>query len=175
MRKASPIHWRPISRQNVYKYHCVPNLSHRASLKIVCQPAQIRKYESKYCHAGISSWGCLEWRCLFDPLGMFIRLHAQDSQASIFLKFFASSIAWGVYHAYFHPLSKFPGPKLWAAYRFTSVYSSITGRVPKKVLDFHRTYGPVVRIFQMSCLLPLLKPGMTFMEYRVQKMILNMA
>lgn len=53
---------------------------------------------------------------------------------------------WGIYHAYFHPLSRYPGPKLWAAYRLPFVISNIRGQLPFKVLEFHRKYGPVVRI-----------------------------
>jgi cytochrome P450 len=55
-------------------------------------------------------------------------------------------VSWGIYHAYFHPLSRYPGPKLWAAYRVPFVVSNIRGQLPFKVLEFHRRYGPVVRI-----------------------------
>jgi cytochrome P450 len=53
---------------------------------------------------------------------------------------------WGIYNAYFHPLSRYPGSKLWAAYRVPFVVSNIRGQLPFKVLEFHRKYGPVVRI-----------------------------
>jgi cytochrome P450 len=53
---------------------------------------------------------------------------------------------WGIYNAFFHPLSRYPGPKLWAAYRVPFVISNIRGQLPFKVLEFHRKYGPVVRI-----------------------------
>ena len=55
-------------------------------------------------------------------------------------------LSWGIYHAYFHPLSRYPGPKLWAAYRLPFVINNIRGQLPFKVLEFHRKYGPVVRI-----------------------------
>jgi cytochrome P450 len=55
-------------------------------------------------------------------------------------------ILWGVYHAFFHPLSRYPGPRLWAAYRVPYVWNNIRGQLPFKVLEFHRKYGPVVRI-----------------------------
>jgi cytochrome P450 len=55
-------------------------------------------------------------------------------------------LSWGIYHAYFHPLSRYPGPKLWAAYRLPFAWNNIRGQLPFKVLEFHRKYGPVVRI-----------------------------
>jgi len=53
---------------------------------------------------------------------------------------------WGIYHAYLHPLSHIPGPKLWAAYRVPYVYYNVTGQLPFKVTALHAKYGPVVRI-----------------------------
>jgi len=50
-----------------------------------------------------------------------------------------------VYNVYFHPLSKFPGPKLWAATKIPYVNSLLAGRLPHDVFWLHRTYGPVVR------------------------------
>ncbi|KAI2631794.1 putative cytochrome P450 [Xylaria nigripes] len=50
-----------------------------------------------------------------------------------------------VYNVYFHPLARFPGPKLAAATNMP--YSSwfLGGRQPFKMLELHRRYGPVVR------------------------------
>lgn len=39
-----------------------------------------------------------------------------------------------------------PGPKLWAAYRIPYVYYNIRDKLPFKVTELHRRYGPVVRI-----------------------------
>jgi cytochrome P450 len=55
-------------------------------------------------------------------------------------------LSWGIYHAPFHPLSPYPGPKLWTAYRLPFAWSNIRGQLPFKVLEFHRKYGLVVRI-----------------------------
>ena len=53
---------------------------------------------------------------------------------------------YGFYNAYLHPLSRYPGPKLWAAYRLFFVIKDYQGLLPFEVLKFHRKYGPVVRI-----------------------------
>lgn len=45
-----------------------------------------------------------------------------------------------------HPLRRFPGPKLWAAFMFPGTWSAIKGRLPAQVRDFHRAYDFVVRI-----------------------------
>ncbi|OTB02487.1 hypothetical protein M426DRAFT_322583 [Hypoxylon sp. CI-4A] len=47
---------------------------------------------------------------------------------------------------YFHPLSRFPGPKLWAISNAPYSYWFLGGRQPYKLLDLHRKYGPIVRI-----------------------------
>ncbi|KAH8812646.1 cytochrome P450 ClCP1 [Xylogone sp. PMI_703] len=69
-----------------------------------------------------------------------------SATAHLALATFLWILAWGIYHAYFHPLTRYPGPKLWAAYRIPFVVSNIRGQLPFKVLEFHRKYGPVVRI-----------------------------
>ncbi|KAK4544572.1 hypothetical protein LTR36_004144 [Oleoguttula mirabilis] len=58
----------------------------------------------------------------------------------------ASVILWGIRNVYYHPLSRYPGPKLWAAYRIPYVVRNIQGVLPFKVLELHKRYGPVVRI-----------------------------
>lgn len=58
-----------------------------------------------------------------------------------------SSIAtYAIYNIFFHPLSKFPGPRLWVAFQFPKAYSASSGRLPYKVLELHQKYGEVVRI-----------------------------
>jgi hypothetical protein len=47
---------------------------------------------------------------------------------------------------YFHPLSKFPGPKLYSATRIPNHIALIKGNSEKVYLDLHRKYGPVVRV-----------------------------
>lgn len=52
----------------------------------------------------------------------------------------------GIYNVYFHPLARYPGPKLWTAYRLPYVVNNIQGQLPFRVREFHRKYGDVVRI-----------------------------
>lgn len=49
-------------------------------------------------------------------------------------------------NAYFHPLSRHPGPKLWSTTRLFYSYYRITGQLVKKTFDFHKKYGSTVRI-----------------------------
>ena len=47
---------------------------------------------------------------------------------------------------FLHPLSSYPGPKLWASFRFPYVYTQLKGFLPQRIKLFHEQYGPVVRI-----------------------------
>ncbi|CZR53260.1 related to cytochrome P450 CYP3/CYP5/CYP6/CYP9 subfamilies [Phialocephala subalpina] len=49
------------------------------------------------------------------------------------------------YNLYFHPLSKFPGPKLWAAFQFPYLQAMLGGRVPFQIKALHDIHGPIVR------------------------------
>ncbi|PQE24174.1 cytochrome p450 protein [Rutstroemia sp. NJR-2017a BVV2] len=51
-----------------------------------------------------------------------------------------------IYLIYFAPLSKFPGPKLWAASRIPWAHHVIKGDLWDVLEEFHERYGPVVRI-----------------------------
>lgn len=52
-----------------------------------------------------------------------------------------------IYRIYFHPLAKFPGPKLYAASDFPLAYKSfIQGRFYREALPLHEKYGDIVRI-----------------------------
>ena len=47
---------------------------------------------------------------------------------------------------FFHPLSKFPGPKVWAVSRVPYVYYMWTGKLAHKIRAFHEEYGPAIRL-----------------------------
>ncbi|KAF3018527.1 hypothetical protein E8E14_011795 [Neopestalotiopsis sp. 37M] len=49
------------------------------------------------------------------------------------------------YNIYFHPLSKYPGPRLAAATSWWAAASYIRGTTPNDLLQLHNRYGPVVR------------------------------
>ncbi|KAF2273806.1 cytochrome P450 [Westerdykella ornata] len=51
-----------------------------------------------------------------------------------------------IYLLYFHPLSRFPGPKLWAVTRWGVSRAIISGKSHDIILDLHKKYGPIVRI-----------------------------
>ncbi|KAG6367110.1 hypothetical protein INS49_001292 [Diaporthe citri] len=51
-----------------------------------------------------------------------------------------------VYNLFLHPLSSYPGPKLWATSRLPWNYFNFRGRLGWRIRDLHNQYGPVVRI-----------------------------
>ena len=51
-----------------------------------------------------------------------------------------------IYNIWFHPLSKFPGPKLFTASRMTYARHMYNGTLNKEVVKAHEKYGEVVRI-----------------------------
>ncbi|KAH7142216.1 cytochrome P450 [Dactylonectria macrodidyma] len=51
-----------------------------------------------------------------------------------------------VYNLFFHPLSKYPGPKLWAVSRVPYSISWLSGSGHKKIYELHQKYGDIVRI-----------------------------
>ena len=51
-----------------------------------------------------------------------------------------------VYNLYFHPLSKFPGPKLWAATQLPYIISLVSGRLVVNQQRLHEAYGDVIRL-----------------------------
>ncbi|KPM39269.1 Isotrichodermin C-15 hydroxylase [Neonectria ditissima] len=51
-----------------------------------------------------------------------------------------------IYNVYFHPLRNIPGPKLWAMTLIPYTRMYLSGRAVRKVLELHKTYGPVVRL-----------------------------
>ncbi|KAL3420963.1 Isotrichodermin C-15 hydroxylase 11 [Phlyctema vagabunda] len=54
--------------------------------------------------------------------------------------------AWIIYNLYFHPLAKFPGPKIHAASRLAWNYAILRGDMVRSLRDLHAKYGPVVRM-----------------------------
>ncbi|EKM58550.1 uncharacterized protein PHACADRAFT_193681 [Phanerochaete carnosa HHB-10118-sp] len=58
------------------------------------------------------------------------------------------SLLKAVYNVYFHPLSRFPGPKLAAASLWWQAYLDLweNGSLSLKLVELHATYGEIVRI-----------------------------
>ncbi|KAH8900663.1 putative P450 monooxygenase [Thozetella sp. PMI_491] len=51
-----------------------------------------------------------------------------------------------IYNVYFHPLSRYPGPKVAAASDYWFVRSHLRGSTPLDILKLHNRYGPIVRV-----------------------------
>ncbi|PWY74295.1 cytochrome P450 ClCP1 [Aspergillus heteromorphus CBS 117.55] len=45
-----------------------------------------------------------------------------------------------------HPLSQYPGPLLWRAFRFPSLLSMMRGDLPHRIKQLHEQYGDIVRV-----------------------------
>ncbi|KAI0460012.1 cytochrome P450 [Xylaria acuta] len=56
------------------------------------------------------------------------------------------SFGWCVYSLYFHPLARYPGPKLAAISQVWFAWVWLGGRYPTIIQDAHRKYGKVVRV-----------------------------
>lgn len=61
-------------------------------------------------------------------------------------KWMASFLLKCFYNIYFHPLSRYPGPRLWSATYLTYWYYAFQGRANHEVRRLHQQYGEVVRI-----------------------------
>ncbi|KAI3395888.1 hypothetical protein diail_673 [Diaporthe ilicicola] len=56
-------------------------------------------------------------------------------------------VALVIYRLYFHPLSKYPGPKLYAATNWPFQWgTNMSGSFTRESADLHRKYGPIVRV-----------------------------
>lgn len=51
-----------------------------------------------------------------------------------------------IYNVYFHPLSRFPGPKSWTSNRFTYIRHIWSGTLAREIREIHLKYGDVVRV-----------------------------
>ncbi|KAK1236910.1 hypothetical protein MKX08_007858 [Trichoderma sp. CBMAI-0020] len=51
-----------------------------------------------------------------------------------------------VYNLFFHPLRKFPGPKLWAVHYGFYACLELSGDGHRRIVKVHQKYGPVVRV-----------------------------
>ncbi|TLD09785.1 hypothetical protein PspLS_11624 [Pyricularia sp. CBS 133598] len=67
--------------------------------------------------------------------------------AIIGISFLAYRIGLVIYRVYFHPLSKVPGPKLWAATHLAYLSKSkLLGTMVIESLELHKKYGKLVRV-----------------------------
>ncbi|KAH8655306.1 cytochrome P450 [Xylariales sp. PMI_506] len=66
--------------------------------------------------------------------------------ASIGLALAYTTIVKPGYNVFFHPLRKYPGPKLWAASQIPWLWTILGGKTHREIWKLHTKYGPVVRI-----------------------------
>lgn len=59
--------------------------------------------------------------------------------------FFLQLVISKIYGVYFGPISKFPGPKLWAFSKLPRIFAMVSGHEGQTYAKLHQTYGPVVR------------------------------
>ena len=74
------------------------------------------------------------------------RIHLKKSTDPSTPQYLLYILRKAIYNIYFHPLSKFPGPKLYAASPIPISWHMLAGDIGFKVKDLNEKYGEVVRI-----------------------------
>lgn len=79
----------------------------------------------------------ITWHRQIQGLGL-LRISALLGSA-----FLVYGAALAIYRLFFHPLAKFPGPKIAAISRWYEAYYDVVldGLYEKKIIEFHRKYG----------------------------------
>lgn len=91
---------------------------------------------------------------LFHPMGLLSQPIGISSMSSSVKSLPLLAITLGlayvmcvtIYNLFFHPLSRYPGPWLWAVSDIPYSLVSISGDAHKRMLQIHMRYGPVVRV-----------------------------
>ncbi|KAI6086929.1 cytochrome P450 [Hypoxylon rubiginosum] len=75
-------------------------------------------------------------------------LHGLISWQSVFASVVLYYVTLALYRLYFHPLARFPGPKLAAMTRLYEGYYDLyqSGQYTFKIAELHKQYGPIIRI-----------------------------
>ncbi|KAJ4398236.1 hypothetical protein N0V91_010350 [Didymella pomorum] len=82
----------------------------------------------------VSGIDILSFRGAASLLGLFVTIKIIRSAARI------------IYNLYFHPLSRYPGPKLWAAFDVARTIGRMEGYIDFQIAEEHMKHGEVVRI-----------------------------
>ncbi|CAH0042558.1 unnamed protein product, partial [Clonostachys rhizophaga] len=85
------------------------------------------------------------YRMIVEPLAGW---SWQRIAASLFCMWFAYLVIVGTHRLYFHPLAKFPGPKLASVTQWYEIFYDIfhKGQFTFEIQRMHQKYGPIVRI-----------------------------
>lgn len=77
---------------------------------------------------------------------MFLQISIRDALlATVFASIVYFALA-AIHNLYFHSLSRFPGPPLWAVSRIPYAYSLLKGDLTQRTQELHEHYGKVVRL-----------------------------
>ncbi|KAI1493858.1 cytochrome P450 [Biscogniauxia mediterranea] len=77
------------------------------------------------------------------PTGRFTLLQVLIGAISLGVGYILYTV---VYNIFFHPLRKYPGPKLWAISKVPFAVLFVSGNAHKKVKELHDKYGDIVRV-----------------------------
>ncbi|KAL9610244.1 MAG: hypothetical protein Q9167_005040 [Letrouitia subvulpina] len=79
------------------------------------------------------------------PLSAIIQVPATYALILLFALIITYQACIAVYNVYWHPLSRFPGPRAFAWSRLPYAYCHVTGKLAVKFHELHQIYGPIVR------------------------------
>ncbi|TVY76086.1 putative sterigmatocystin biosynthesis P450 monooxygenase, partial [Lachnellula suecica] len=82
------------------------------------------------------------------PLSSIVEVRPNLAQgvAIVLVTYVTYYIAFAIYNVFFHPLARFPGPKLWSISRLPLIRAHFKGKLHHHFQAAHETYGPIVRI-----------------------------
>ncbi|KAK3306248.1 cytochrome P450 [Chaetomium strumarium] len=70
-----------------------------------------------------------------------------DSEVPVLTVMCLGYLIWtAAYNVFLHPLRSYPGPTLWAMSRIPYTRGFLSGDMHHRILELHKTYGPVVRV-----------------------------
>ncbi|KAK7999076.1 hypothetical protein PG991_014751 [Apiospora marii] len=78
--------------------------------------------------------------------GRFPRLKLTERAFCCHPQTVAVVIGYCIYNLYFHPLRRYPGPKLWAMTRIPYTLNFHSGKGIFRIRELHQQYGPFVRL-----------------------------
>lgn len=77
---------------------------------------------------------------------MFLQISFRDALFATVLAYIVYFAFAALHNLYFHSLSRFPGPRLWAISRIPYAYTLLKGDLTQRTKELHERYGEVVRL-----------------------------